>query len=501
MLLPSAPSDLQKYLYVTQNKILMYAFGTVSTSSLVVGSVLFSIHRPEFYWYLFFILLIAFYLGISYFIGIFSRPFNLGKHNKIREEGQDYQPTVDVYLPCCGEPLEIIANTYEHVSKLDWDKEKLKVYVLDDGAHPEVEKLANKYGYTYFVRPNRGELKKAGNIRHAFAKTEGQYIAIFDADFCPRTDFLRETMPYFKDGTVGILQTPQFFEVKKEMNWLEKGAGSVQELFYRLIQMNRNEWGASICVGTNAVYRREALEPYGGTYPIQHSEDVHTGFNVVKDGWKLVYIPLNLAMGRCPDTVGAFFTQQYRWCSGSTTLLFNRKLFWGTSLGFMPRLCYLSGMFYYSATALGLFLTPIPGLLMVWFSPQYVYWYNLAFSVPSFLFSIFYMKAWNRTPYGLYTLKARLVSYYAHFFALKDKIFSSVMDWIPTGNASAIKANVRVKKFRRLLFGWTGGTLLLGYIGAAIHMGSVGNYNFYSFLFFSTFYGLLQLSALWGADD
>lgn len=499
MLLPSAPSDRQKYLYIHQNKFFMYAFGVVSTISLATGSTLFALHRAHYSWYLAFVALICFYLGISYFIGLFSKGFNLKRHEKIRDEGQDFKPSVDVYLPCCGEPLEIIANTYRYVEKLDW--ENFNVFVLDDSANPEIKTLAESHGFTYVCRPNRGELKKAGNIRHAFKKTEGELIVIFDADFCPRPDFLKEIVPYFKDEKVGIVQTPQFFEVKKEMTWLERGAGSVQELFYRLIQVNRDHWGAAICVGTNAVYRRAALAPYGGTYPIQHSEDVHTGFNLVKDGWKLHYVPINLAMGRCPDTVGGFFTQQYRWCMGSTTLLFNRELFWKTKLGFMRRLCYLSGMFYYSATALGLFLTPLPGLLMVWFSPQYVYWYNLAFSVPSFLFAVFYMKFWNREPYGLYTLKARLVSYYAHFFALKDKMMGAMMDWIPTGNQGAIKANTRVKKFRRLLGAWTSSTLLLGWVGAVMNMNGIGDYNFYSFLFFSTFYGLLQLSALWGSDD
>jgi cellulose synthase/poly-beta-1,6-N-acetylglucosamine synthase-like glycosyltransferase len=494
--LPTPPSDREKYLYVDRNRLWMYIFGIMSTLLLLVGGAVFALNHVFFLWYFFFIFVIAFYLGISYIIGIFSRSFDLDFHNQLVSTGSWFEPTVDVYLPSCGEDIEIIENTYKYVSQLDWPKEKLKVYVLDDSAREGVKTLADKYGFVYISRPNRGELKKAGNIRHAFPKTNGEFIVIYDADFCPRKEFLRELMPYFTDPFVALIQSPQFFTIDKNMTWVEKGASSIQELFYRLIQQNRNHWGGSICVGTNAIYRRSALKPYGGTYPIQHSEDVHTGFNLIKDGWELMYIPLNLAKGRCPDSVGAFFIQQYRWCMGSTSLFFNRELFWGHKMPLMRRICYLSGMTYYSATALGLFITALPGLLMVWFDPSHVVWYSLVFSFPSFLFSIFFMMFWNKSPFRLYTIRARFVSYYAHAFALYDKVRASVMEWVPTGDQKQIKANTKVVKFKRLMAFWAVTPLVLGYTGAALHMNGPFDFNFYPFLFFVTFYALIQLSSL-----
>jgi len=117
---------------------------------------------------------------------------------------------------------------------------------------------------------------------------------------------------HYKD--TAIVQTPQFFRVTENQTWVEQGAGAVQELFYRVVQINRNRWGASICVGSNAVYRREALAEVGGTAEIGFSEDVHTGFYAVTRGWKVRYLPLCLACGVCPDTPRAFFSQQMRWC-------------------------------------------------------------------------------------------------------------------------------------------------------------------------------------------
>ena len=100
------------------------------------------------------------------------------------------------------------------------------------------------------VRPDRPALKKAGNLRHAFSQTSGDLIVIFDADFCPRQDFLKETIPYLgQDASIGIVQTPQFFRYRDEQTWIEKGAGITQEFFYRLVQVfNRAQKLIYLCL-------------------------------------------------------------------------------------------------------------------------------------------------------------------------------------------------------------------------------------------------------------
>lgn len=81
-------------------------------------------------------------------------------------------------------------------------------------------------------------MKKAGNLRYAFARTSGDFIIILDADFCPRADFLDETIPYMMDESIAIVQTPQFFRYREEQTWIERGAGMTQELFYRTVQVS-----------------------------------------------------------------------------------------------------------------------------------------------------------------------------------------------------------------------------------------------------------------------
>ncbi len=120
--------------------------------------------------------------------------------------GSGLPPFCGRVLPSAGEPLQVLENTFKHVAALDWPGE-LRVLVLDDSARRSVESLASSYGFEYKLRPNRGHLKKAGNLKYGFEHSHGDLIAIFDADFCPRSDYLHELAPYFEDESVGIVQS------------------------------------------------------------------------------------------------------------------------------------------------------------------------------------------------------------------------------------------------------------------------------------------------------
>lgn len=139
----------------------------------------------------------------------------------------------------------------------------LSPIVLDDSGSPEVETLAKKFGFGYLARPNKGEMKKAGNLKYGFERTSGEFIIILDADFTPRYDFVDELLPYMSDEKTAIVQSPQFFDFNGQMHrrsWLEYGAGNIQHYFYSIIQQSRNTFGGSICVGSCALYRRSALQ-------------------------------------------------------------------------------------------------------------------------------------------------------------------------------------------------------------------------------------------------
>ena len=158
------------------------------------------------------------------------------------------------------------------------------------------------------------------------AAPRGEFVVIFDADFRPRADFLAETLPYLDDPAVGIVQTPQFFRVSPMQTWVERAASATLEVFYRAVQVSRDRFGSALCVGSNAVYRRAALEPSGGFTEIPYAEDSHTGLDMRYHGYELRYLPVALAAGICPGTLDAFMRQQYRWCCGATSLIWTRHM-------------------------------------------------------------------------------------------------------------------------------------------------------------------------------
>jgi cellulose synthase (UDP-forming) len=314
--------------------------------------------------------IVCFWYILCLCIDLFLPKFDLNNHNQIVEEYIDEEantlPTVDIFLPICGEPTGVLRNTWEGVKSINYQNKK--VYVLDDRPSKEVSLLAMEFGFNYIVRPNLGEMKKAGNLKFAYENTDGEYIIIFDADFRPTPEFINNTLAYLlQDKQLAIVQTPQAFITHREdnqpVNLLEYGAGNIQEFFYKVVQPARNVLGGAICVGTNAIYRRSALDEIGGTAQIEHSEDVWTGFKLKSKGWKLHYLPLILALGRCPDNPVSHFKQQTRWCQGSMSLMTSSD-FWLSPIRWSAKICYISGFLYYISNLCVLVL-PISTMLVV----------------------------------------------------------------------------------------------------------------------------------------
>ncbi|CAN5131720.1 hypothetical protein BH09ACT10_BH09ACT10_01210 [soil metagenome] len=345
-------------------------------------------------------------------------------------------PSIDVMLPTAGEPLDVLANTYKYVAEMKWEGH-VRVLVLDDSARDEVQELARAHGFDYLVRPDRGHLKKAGNLKYGYDRSDGDFILIFDADFVPRHDFLANTIPYFEEENVGIVQTPQFFDAKKGMPWLQRTAGATQELFYRFIQPTRDRSNAAICVGSNAVYRRAALIRSGGFAQIGHSEDVHTGVNLLKIGFCLRYVPILVAKGLCPDTAGAFLNQQYRWATGSMSLLADPTFHDNEHIGIMQRLCFWAGFLYYISTALNAFVAPLPGIVMVCFLPQFVTPSNSIWLVGaiSLWFAVFPLLMKGR--WRVDVLRIQMMYSFAHAVAILHIMGGRTRGWVSTGQADS----------------------------------------------------------------
>ncbi len=487
--LPIPPKDHEKYTYVRRHMWVLTICSALSFPPLVYSQYRMVENSPWFLLYAPFALFGIMTFLLSMVVDGMSRSFDLAEHKRIVAGWLPlWYPSVDVFLPVCGEPVEVLRNAWNHVAVLrNRYPGQVTPYVLDDSANPELKAMARRFGFAYATRPDRGWFKKSGNLRYGFTISNGDYILLLDADFAPRADLLDETIPYldmFPD--IGIVQTPQFFRVLDEQTWVERGAGAIQELFYRSIQTARAKKGGAICVGSCAVYRRSALEKNKGMSLAEHSEDLHTGFDLYKLGYKLRYLPIALSTGNCPDNVIAFLNQQYRWCSGTMSLMRDKK-FWRTKLPLYMRLCYLTGLVGYVYTAVFTFVAPALAITMLTFVPGQLLMRNLIFIAPVLFYAGVIYPMWHRAPYRMEAWSVRVISGWAHLFAFTDMLRGRLRGWQPSGSGSR-KQDGR----RRLwigLIGWSAGSAVL-WVGLALwRMMTMDPYNF--FLIFVL--GLFQL--------
>lgn len=440
------PSLAEKYLYVTRSLPYLSVSMTIAFLAAFTSQLLFEINSGFWIFGVFtFIGMVAFAMSMP--LGLIGRGFDLDHHNElVRSWHPQHYPDVDIFMPCCGEPLDILTNSWNAVAGLvDAYPGRALAYVLDDGADPEAEHVARGLGLGYVVRSNRGENKKSGNLRYAFARTYSEFFVILDADFAPRPDFLAETLPYFDSPDIAIVQTPQYFRTDRRQTWVERAAGAIQELFYRAIQVGRDRLDASICVGTCAVYRRRALAPQGGTALIAYAEDVHTGLDVRRAGWDLIYVPIILATGMCPTGLNAFIRQQYRWCTGSTSTVLTSRL-WSVSMSIPARLTYVSGFCYYLFTGLSVFVIPLIPITLLLFRPYSITPLNSGLIIVAMLTSMTVLPLWHHSNYDLrQVLPLSLVRSWAHALAIWDYLRGKTMQWQPTGSG--------VSPVRRFWFG------------------------------------------------
>jgi len=396
-------------------------------------------------------LLYLFYQALSISVNFTGRDFDLAGHiDFVRSWRPRYYPDVDIYLPICGEPIELLCNTWMGVSELiQYYPGQALVYVLDDGDSDEAKAIVRSFGFTYVRRPVH-QYKKAGNLNYAFPRTGGEYIVVFDADFRPRRDFLSETLPYMDDPNVGIVQTPQFFRVSPGQSWIERAAGALLEVFYRAVQMSRDRFGSALCVGSNAVYRRAALQPSGGFALIPYAEDSHTGLDMRYHGYQLRYLPVILAAGICPDNIDAFMRQQYRWCCGATSLIWTSRM-WRVPMQLRSRLPYLAGWLWNLTTAVRAFIMPLIPVTLLVFLPGTIRLRNAVLLIPAAITSAVLYPMWHNCRWPLGAWPLAIAVGWAQALSLWDYGRGKVMSWQPTRGPA--QAN---RRFRIAVVAWNG---------------------------------------------
>jgi len=235
------------------------------------------------------------------------------------------EPKVTCFICSFNEPKEILEETIASVKAMDY---RNKEVILLDDSRDEFRKIAKGLGKKYRLRViQRKERRgfKAGAINDSLKYAKGKFIAVFDSDQKPVSNFLSDMIPLMeKDEKLALVQTPQYYGNSHE-NIVANGAEQRQTVFYEYVCEGKSTANAMFCCGSNFVMRKDAIKAAGGFDESTVTEDFATTLKLHIQGWRTMYYNYVYVVGLGPDTLGAYFTQQYRWAHGVSAVL--KKVF------------------------------------------------------------------------------------------------------------------------------------------------------------------------------
>lgn len=296
-------------------------------------------------------------------------------------------PSVDLYIPTYNESLKVVRPTVLASLALDWPRDKLNIYILDDGRRDEFRDFAKSVGVGYLTRDNNLHAK-AGNINAALEKTSGEFVAIFDCDHIPARSFLQMTMGWFlRDARLGMIQTPHHF---LSPDPFERNLGTFKrvpnegELFYGLIQDGNDLWNATFFCGSCAVLRRTILLEVGGMAVETVTEDAHTALKMHRLGYTTAYISIPQAAGLATESLSIHVGQRIRWARGMAQIFRLDNPLFGKGLSLMQRLCYSNAMlhFFYGLPRMIFLLAPLSYLFFQAHTINAAAWAIAAYALP-----------------------------------------------------------------------------------------------------------------------
>ena len=231
-------------------------------------------------------------------------------------------PRVTVQLPIFNERY-VIERLVEAVSRFDYPRELLDIQVLDDSTD-ETQQVASAcvarfaaqgLPITYIYRANR-EGYKAGALENGLKTGQGEFVAIFDADFIPAPDFLRRSIPYFENEKIGMVQT-RWTYLNRDYSLLTQVETILLDGHFVVEHGARSRRGTFFNFnGTAGVWRRQAIEDAGGWEHDTLTEDTDLSYRAQLFGWKFLYLPDIECASELPVDMNGFKTQQARWAKG-----------------------------------------------------------------------------------------------------------------------------------------------------------------------------------------
>jgi cellulose synthase/poly-beta-1,6-N-acetylglucosamine synthase-like glycosyltransferase len=286
-------------------------------------------------------------------------------------------PRVTIQLPLYNE-MYVVDRLIESVCRIEYPRELLEVQVLDDStdettaiAELAVRRAAAQgIDITYIHRTDRRGYK-AGALDEGLKLAKGEFIAIFDADFSPKTDFLVRTVDYFTDPKVAMVQT-RWGHINEDYSLLTKIQAILLDAHFVLEHGGRNRSGCFFNFnGTAGIWRRSAIADGGGWQHDTLTEDLDLSYRTQLRGWQFIFLHDHVAPAELPVEMNAFKSQQHRWAKGSIQTFL--KLMPTILHSNAPRRVKAEAFFHLSAN----FNYPLMCVLSVLMAPSMVIRYNM----------------------------------------------------------------------------------------------------------------------------
>ncbi|WP_145324606.1 MULTISPECIES: glycosyltransferase [unclassified Rhizobium] len=431
----------------------------------------------NFYWvWLVFIVELLAFTDVVLFLILMSRYVDrsreadkLGKIFFSRDQRE--LPTVDVFIPTYNEPLDVLERTIVGALSLDYPAEKLKVYVLDDQRRDWLKTFCEQKNAVHVTRRDNSHAK-AGNMNNGLQVSSGEFVAVFDADFVPYRNFLRRTLPFFSDESIGIVQTPQHFfnadPVQTNLG-LENIWPDEQRLFFDEIAPSRDGWDVSFCCGSCSIARRKAIEEIGGFPTESITEDLLTTLSMLNKGYKTRYLNERLSMGLAAENLTGYFVQRERWCQGGIqTLYLHNGPLRGPGLTLFQRSMFLPASWIVQyLVRLMILIIPI---VYLWFGLLPLYFTDIAdyvsYQVP-LLASYFLLMLWI-TPTRYLPVISSAVGTFATFRMLPTVVSSLIRPFGKPFRVTPKGSGNQANQFDKYTFAWIAALITITGLGLLI---------------------------------
>lgn len=269
------------------------------------------------------LMIFLFSLGQLHLTWHYIRHKRTDPKNKNKTKPLEKYPFVTIQLPVYNE-LYVIERLLKSVSQLEYPREKMEVQILDDSTDATTEKIQNllpvhkqKIPMIYHIRRKDRKGFKAGALQYGLDKAHGDLVAIFDADFVPGKDFLKNAVPHFKNPETGMVQT-RWGHTNKNYSLLTKIQAFGLDAHFSIEQVGRNHAGSFINFnGTAGIWRKKCIEDAGGWSDDTLTEDLDLSYRAQLKGWKFKFLEDVVAPAELPILMSAIKSQQYRWNKGA----------------------------------------------------------------------------------------------------------------------------------------------------------------------------------------